>query len=522
MRSFFNIHPGQIIKVSVSGVAKLLGNFFAKFPDFSKIGTFLVIALLALGSTVHADVGLYKRVGLSSSVEDCRMSIGDLNGDGKIDFVFNDGRRTIKAFDHNGNLLWQKFNSSDPGVAEKYHNFTIQNYDIDLDGKDEVICFLEVNNEHHLAVIDGVTGNIQVSKKLSFPAPSGYYEQHHIAIANIRGRSVPQDIIAVHASKLKTEAFSFSNNTLTRKWYFVTDTTGYASGHHSYPYDIDNDGKDEIIAGVDVLDDDGKRLWVMPLYNISGGRDHVDSSTVADIDPNNPGKEIIVASQTGIWLFDSSGRTLWNYPTCYYDSGNSNCILPGEGAQEVSVGNYRTDVSGLEIVIYAESMGGSNTVVMYDRRGKQLISGNQKTDPRRLIGYNMDWDGDRSADEIYSRIGIFDGYFNKISNSMSWSYVQTSNTDEFPPVVADVQGDHREEILWYDTNEVIILYNAEPLAVNPLPSPNNSVVYKQRLANNNHCNAYYMDWSNLEGGGGTPVEDPLPNPPTNLRIISSN
>jgi hypothetical protein len=48
-------------------------------------------------------------------------------------------------------------------------------------------------------------------------------------------------------------------------------------GHYPWPYDFDGDGRDELMAGYDLLDDDGQRLWTA-----SGMSDHADSMWVAD------------------------------------------------------------------------------------------------------------------------------------------------------------------------------------------------------------------------------------------------
>ncbi len=476
----------------------------------------VIIGLIFMFSGVaFADVELYKRIDLSdNSVENCRASIGDLTGNGEIDFVFNDGRRIIKAFDHQGNLLWQKINKNDPGVGEEYHNFTIQNYDIDLDGRDEVICFLEINSENHLAVIDGVTGTIQTSVKVPFEAPRDHefwglknlYMQDHIAIANLRGQEIPQDILAIHASKLKVAAYTYRDNKLDFQWYFVTDEneTGYSSGHWAYPYDIDDDGKDEVLAGVDVLSETGEFLWRMDVgpfnpNHPNWGMDHVDALVCADIHPGHPGKEIIVGASVGLWLYTPDGTVMWHHPSKWVDPEKGMFGAIGEeGAQEVLVGNFKPDTPGLEIVVFEESMGGSQSVAMFDKDGNVLKWGDQGPGPRRWITYNIDWDGDRSQDEIYSRTGIYDDDFNFLSYTMNWGLLHTDDEgEEFYPIVCDVQGDHREEILWYDNDELLILENKDPLTGEVKPSPRNSLAYRVRMANNNHCNAMYFDWQHF-------------------------
>jgi len=488
------------------------------------IKTVLLFIFLS-AEMLFGSVGLYKHIDLSDNpVTECRLSVGDLTGDGKIDFLFNDGRRVIKAFDWDGNLLWEKFNPNDPGVEEKYHNFTLAIYDIDLDCHNEVIAFQEIDGKNCLVVLDGKTGEIKAQAELPFAAPrdheywgnSNYYMQDHIAIANLRGKSIPQDILAIHASKQKVAAYKYTEKGLELMWYWISDTDGYASGHFSYPYDIDNDGKDEVIAGVDVLDSDGTRLWRMDLgpFNPAHpeyGSDHVDAASCTDIDPDVPGNEIAVSSATGMWLFKNDGTILWHYPSKLADPVNG--VMDGEGVQELLVGNFRPDIPGKEIVFYSEQMSGPQSVVMTDKDGNFLIWGDQKNGPRRVVTCAMDWDGDRTRDEIYSRKGIFDGNFNRVSYSMNWSFCNTGDgTDVFSPVVCDVGGDQREEIIWYDSDEILILDNTDPLIGKVLPSPWNYLKYRLRVANDNHASSMYFDWSAI---GNNPDQAP-PDKPGNI------
>ena len=76
---------------------------------------------------------------------------------------------------------------------------------------------------------------------------------------------------------------------LTSRWIFDTDK-GYPTfagqGNHSVSVaDVDNDGRDEIIYGSMVVDDDGKGLF-------STGMRHGDALHVGDLDPTRPGLEV--------------------------------------------------------------------------------------------------------------------------------------------------------------------------------------------------------------------------------------
>ncbi len=464
---------------------------------------FLLIGFLIPLHALFSEIGVYKHIDLSDyDVEECRLTVGDMTGDGRMDYLFFDGVRTIKAFDHEGNLLWEKFNPDDPGVLQPYHSYSLQIYDIDLDGKGEALIYWIIDGDYSLAILDGTTGKVEVSIPITFgPFTQGeYYVKHSIAIANVRGLAVPQDILAWQVHTMELFVFAYKDNQLEPLWHWKTDHQNYSSGRWAYPYDIDDDGKDEVIAGIDVLDENGIRLWKLP-----GIANHPDAIVCGDIHPDNPGKEIVAiedgsqGNNEGLYMYTINGDIIWEK----HD-------LTSEG-QEVCLGNFRSDIPGLEMVVFAEDTRGF--VHLCDKNGTVIEQDNQKEGPRRGLCYQIDWDGDRKLDEIYTRTGIFDGHLTKISSSMKYSVVQTMEETEFSPIVVDVQGDHREEIIWYDSDEMIILYNSEPLSGDSLPSPWNSILYRVRHANKPVTNSMYFNWLTL----ANEMDTIPPNAPTNLR-----
>ena len=52
--------------------------------------------------------------------------------------------------------------------------------------------------------------------------------------------------------------------------------------------DVDGDGRDEILLGSCMLDDNGTLLW-------SSGLGHSDKAYLTDIDPRRPGMEVFLA-----------------------------------------------------------------------------------------------------------------------------------------------------------------------------------------------------------------------------------
>ena len=89
--------------------------------------------------------------------------------------------------------------------------------------------------------------------------------------------------------RIKMEAWDFDGTTLTKRWHFDTEYApeGYhGSGNHNLSQaDVDYDGKDEIVYGAMVIDDDGTGLNTT-------GLGHGDAIHVSDFNPDRFGLEV--------------------------------------------------------------------------------------------------------------------------------------------------------------------------------------------------------------------------------------
>ena len=129
---------------------------------------------------------------------------------------------------------------------------------------------------------------------------------------------------------------------------------GGAGSHTPIIYDINRDGKDEMLAGTYMLDSSGKILWMIPFEPIfaGGGDDHIDG---ADVGPVGEDGRVVVAFPNNCVVADAlSGEVFWKKGS---DHG-----------QVAYVRKLRRDLPGNQI-IFSEKL---NTRRLFDAQGNEI------------------------------------------------------------------------------------------------------------------------------------------------------
>jgi rhamnogalacturonan endolyase len=252
-----------------------------------------------------------------------RGCVGDLDGDGRFDYVFRTGNTIdstealfpiadtdsyhLEAFLSDGTWLWEFDLNLGTGVdgGDIWRN-SYSVYDLDGDGLAEVITRAIIGYEDYLVVLDGQSG--EIVNQAEWPTYDLVNDNRHVhSIAFLDG--VNPHIVAQTGTYTNTHIWAYDPS-LTVLWQRHNPGDG-DSGHGLRIVDYDLDGNDEILMGDNLLDENGELVWTKNLL-------HVDMMVPGNIDPFNPGYEVAFASEGQPPGLDSvsvvdmiSGEFLW-------------------------------------------------------------------------------------------------------------------------------------------------------------------------------------------------------------------
>ena len=368
--------------------------------------------------------------------------IGDLDGDGKADYLVT-GDEWILAYRNDGKLLWQrKLSGVQLECVQPWMVF--RPADIDADGEVEAVGVIALGRKPHLALLNGCTGDVETHIPIKSPWLRQGFEC--IQIANLRGLPKPQDVVLVakrHYKPWQVQAYGFVDGKLRLLWKY--DHSHYLCCHQPKAYDIDGDGRDEVLCGNITLDDDGKVLWEIPMSKLPGDT-HVDSIRVADVMPWRKGVEI--AYSTAFTLLDARGRILWQI------GKTGRC----EG-QSVAIDEFRPEVRGLELLF--ASQGPENDEFLYSADGRLLWQHRVRPEyDASYETYPIRWLGDAGKECIEqdwgrSRSPSFYDEFGKFVDMVAPEF-------KFGPIgyrCTDVTGDYRDELVCFNRNWLVTYTN---------------------------------------------------------------
>jgi rhamnogalacturonan endolyase len=284
-----------------------------------------------------------------------RVALGDLDGDGAMDFVVKHPNQSIDpansywrrstatykldAYTSRGAFLWRRDLGWSIETGVWYAPYLVA--DLDGDGRAEVVAKTGEGDPRDaegrvrigpewLTVIDGRTGRDVC--RTAWPSRRGFgsynlASRNQLAVAYLDGRTPCVLALRGTYSRMKVDAYQLVDHKLQRLWSY--DNAAYPpsywgqGAHTTRVADVDGDGRDEVLLGSACLDDDGTALWTT-------GRGHPDGAHLGDLLPSLPGLEVFYCLETaqqvdgGLCMVEAAtGKTIWALggPTRHVHSG---------------------------------------------------------------------------------------------------------------------------------------------------------------------------------------------------------
>ena len=411
-------------------------------------------------------------------------SVGDLDGDGEYEVILHQSGRGIdnpstgisgipifQAYKMDGTFLWEITLGRNIREGAHYTQFMV--YDLDGDGISEFACKTAdgtidgigkvigdstkdwrnlnrasgifygkiLDGPEYFTIFSGKTGEALATTNYipnryplngwnghggndgkdssgnrvdRFLACVAYLDGIHPSVVMCRG----------YYGRSVLAAWDWRDGKLTSRWVFDSkdgENPFSGQGNHNLTVtDVDADGKDEIVYGSMVVDDNGKGLF-------STGFRHGDAMHVGDLDPDHPGLEVFgiheIENKTtgpGVTVFDArTGEVLYK--------GSINIDVGRGVAEDIDPSN-----PGAEMW-----WGGSDGLL--NMKGERI--GDMPSSAQFLIW----WDGDLSRE-------LLDGnHIDKYKVGRIFTAegsIAAAGSKNTPVISADLFGDWREEIIY--------------------------------------------------------------------------
>ncbi len=392
------------------------------------------------------------------------VRLGDLNGDGMLEVLciqayapgnppgYQGGEHVsvitcLTAIDLDGRVLWQV---GKPDLKNLYcgGDHPVQIYDWNGDGRNEVIYIPDRNNV--LTVLNGATGEVLKAEKIC-----GGHDS--LLFADFSGKGAALDLMV----KDRYENFWVFDRNLKLLW----SAPNCNPGHYPMEYDVDGDGKTELMCGYSLYSHDGRVLW---RRSELGG--HCDAVYIDDMDGDGRAEIAIAASHGEVseqaTLLDANGKVLWR-KVC-------------DHCQFALIGRFRPDLPGKQVCfvdrqIYRFPDGHRDAEVAIYTQGGEKLLGLQLNAGDTSGAMRIDrWTSDPNENVLgihsmmYAPPCLIDGRGRRIAvfpfpEAIEKKAAGSGGADEYGALTflhVDCYGDEREEIFLINHRALYVWTNA--------------------------------------------------------------
>lgn len=294
------------------------------------------------------------------------------------------------------------------------------------------------------SIVDGETGcelaraNF-ITRGKSEDWGDNYFKRAHslrVGVAHVDGK-LPSVILGrgVYARSV-IEAWDYRDGQLTRRWNFDTgknqkgkDDRPYsqyaAQGFHSLSTgDVDGDGRDEIVYGSMVVDDDGVGLYTTRLG-------HGDALHLGKFVPSRDGLQVYSCFETGV----------------------TDVALRDAGTGEILYSHVNYTEGDMGRAMIADIVPGSPGCEMWWYGSDAFsIDGGKVGDKPSSCNMAIWFDGDLNR-QIFSGVKIDNYRKGRVFTVYRYDVADINGSKENPSFYGDILGDWREEIIYPDATK---------------------------------------------------------------------
>ncbi len=472
-------------------------------------------------------------------------SCGDLDGDGEYELVIKwtskevdvgkpdyCGTVHLDAYELDGTKMWENTIALGRNIYSSAHTLQFVVYDLDGDGKAEIVCQTSLGSKDALGTYVSKAANPQTNADIYNISDT---ENEETDYRNDYGDLITTGeefltafsgetgvaIDTIHLPNKRVSAASFGDDYGNRCNRFVADVSyldgerpyavfvrgyyarttvsgvslkdgrlscdyqydtlsgqpGYTQGNELYEgngnhnmtsADVDDDGRDEIILGGICIETDNTSTMKTKWCTFRG---HGDALHIGDYDPTHKGMEFFTVHEGGGW---TNQNVALDYGASVIDASTGETLFHKAGSKDTGRG-----------LMANVGAGGYYQIAAASNVGGYYAMGNNTFEEGVSIGTNFRifWDGD-IFDETLDGTAVSAWNGSRMAQIFNANgCVKVNGTKSTPSLQADLFGDWREELV-YPTSDYSALrvYTTTDLTQYKLPTLMHDPVYRSGVA----------------------------------------
>lgn len=278
--------------------------------------------------------------------------------------------------------------------------------DIDLDGVPEAV----VMNGRDVLVLDGATGATRASMPypegcsfIRYRGEKGSFKARVPYLWQLAGPDRPARIVLFEYTGAGAHTILCYDHNLKFRWRHLN----YAgkAGHDLKAYDVDGDGRLEIVAAYYAVNDEGKTVWRVRDSDLVFKQDHADNLFVGPMDAKGRGPAKIAAScgEAGaMFVMAATGEIFAQYRGLGH-------------VQRLAGGRFRPETPGTQVWLWTD-WGSPSIYYLFDENARMIHR--FQPDPLPANGLAVTWRKDGAQllliQGARAAQGLWDGHGRRI------------------------------------------------------------------------------------------------------------